>query len=131
MKSGEQSSGEIPRRQASANPKGEYLPQKGDLISINFSPHKGREQGFRRPAIVLSPITYNSKTRLVIVCPITLQVKGYPFEVPLPAEMATSGVVLADHIKSLDWIERGAVFVEVAPAELWEEVLAKIDALLF
>jgi mRNA interferase MazF len=109
----------------------DYIPDRGDIAWLSFSPHKGREQGFRRPAIILSPIAYNQKTSLAVLCPITNQIKGYAFEVPLAEGMQTTGVVIADHIKNLDWRAREAVFIEKAPIELIDEVLAKIDALIF
>jgi mRNA interferase MazF len=108
-----------------------YIPARGDIVWISFSPNRGREQGFRRPAIILSPLSYNQKTSLAVLCPITNLVKGYPFEVTLLEGMKTTGVVIADHIKNLDWRAREAVFIETAPDELIEEVLAKIDALIF
>lgn len=110
---------------------GSYAPERGDVVIINFSPHAGSEQGRVRPAIVLSPLVYNQKTGLAVFCPITNQVKGYAFEVPLTAEMETTGVVLADQIKNLDWRARALKFVEKAPDVLLDEVLAKIDALIF
>lgn len=85
----------------------------------------------RRPAIILSPLSYNQKTSLAILCPITNQVKGYAFEVTLPGGMKTTGVVIADHIKNLDWKAREAVFIEKAPDKLIDEMLARIDALIF
>ena len=109
----------------------EYIPDRGDIVKINFDPQAGREQARRRPAIILSPMPYNQKTGLAILCPITNQIKGYPFEVPLPEEMKTIGVILSDHIKSLDWKARDAVFIETVPDELIDEVRAKIEVLLF
>lgn len=106
-----------------------YCPRQYDIIRIRFDPQAGREQAGLRPAFVLSPDRYNSLTRLCIVCPITSQVKGYPFECGLPADAKTVGVVLSDQIKSLDWSVREAAFVESCPA-LSIEVLGKIRALL-
>ncbi len=80
-----------------------YILQQGDIIWINFTPQVGREQAGRRPAIVISPIKYNRRVGLALVCPITTKVKGYPFEVILPSGLAVSGVILADQVKSLDW----------------------------
>lgn len=108
----------------------DYVPRRGDIIRLNFSPKKGHEQGFNRPAVVLTSLSYNQKTSLALVCPITNQVKGYPFEVPLVEGMLSTGVVLADHVKSLDWKARKARFIEHAPRELLDEVLAKIEALI-
>ena len=94
------------------------------------NPQAGHEQRGRRPALILSPRAYNSKARLVIACPITSQVKGYPFEVPLPAGSKFSGVVLADHVKNLDWEARRVVFEAKAPAEVLADVRERLRALL-
>ncbi len=92
-----------------------YVPDKGHVIKVNFDPQAGHEQAGRRPALVLSPAAYN-KHGLAIVVPVTKQVKGYPFEVPVPAGLATTGVILSDAIKSVDWKARRARFVEIIPA---------------
>jgi mRNA interferase MazF len=73
-----------------------YVPDTGDLVWLTFDPQAGHEQRGRRPALILSPRSYNSKARLAIACPITSHVKGYPFEVPLPQGGKISGVILAD-----------------------------------
>ena len=91
-----------------------YVPDKAHIIKINFDPQAGHEQAGRRPALVLSPAAYN-KIGLAIVVPITNQVKGYPFEVQVPAGLATTGVILSDAIKSVDWKARKARFVEILP----------------
>lgn len=78
-----------------------YVPDRGDIVWLNFSPHRGHEQGFRRPAIILSPLAYNQKTSLAILCPITNWVKGYTFEVPLTQSMKTTGAVIATTLKIL------------------------------
>ena len=85
-----------------------YVPDRGDIVWLTFDPRAGREQAGRRPALILSPASYNGKVGLALACPITSRVKGYPFEVPLPRSLAVSGVVLSDHIKSLDWRARKA-----------------------
>jgi mRNA interferase MazF len=108
-----------------------YIPDRGDIVFLNFDPTKGHEQRGHRPALVLSPISYNRKTSLALFMPITNKQKGYPFEVVLPAELKTQGVVLADQLKCLDWKDRGIEFVEVAPESLIEAVQAKIEPLLF
>src|SRR5260370_9886491 len=79
-----------------------YVPDKGHIIKVNFDPQAGHEQAGWRPALVLSPAAYN-KIGLAIVVPITNQVKGYPFEVPVPAGLATTGVILSDAVKTVDW----------------------------
>ncbi len=107
-----------------------YVPDRGDLIWLDFTPQAGREQAGRRPAIVLSPNAYNDKAGLAIVCPITSQAKGYPFEVPLPKSAPISGVILADHLKSLDWRERRAEKAGRIPKQVVEEVLGRLAPLL-
>ena len=97
---------------------------------FSFSPQAGREQAGRRPALVLSPHSYNEKTGLALFCPITSKVKGYPFEVMMPAAGAVTGVVLADRIRSLDWRSRGASFEVEAPPHLVTEVRDKLAVLL-
>jgi len=107
-----------------------YVPERGDVVWISFNPQAGHEQAGRRPAIVLSPKAYNRKVGLAILCPVTSQVKGYPFEVRLPAEMSVKGVILSDQVKSLDWRVRKAEFIEALPEEVIGEVLAKLGTLL-
>ena len=107
-----------------------YCPEAGDVIDINFDPQAEREQAGRRPAFVLSPRTYNAKVQLCIVCPITNQPKGYPFEVMIPDGHAVTGAVLSDHMKSLSWQARDASFRCAAPGKVGDEVRAKIAALL-
>lgn len=107
-----------------------YCPDRGHIIWINFDPKSGHEQMGRRPAIILSPKSYNSLTQLAIVCPITKSVKGYPFEVPIPEKCRIEGVVLSDHIKSLDWLMRNAEFICIAPPATLDEVINKANTLL-
>jgi mRNA interferase MazF len=107
-----------------------YVPERGDIVWINLDPQAGREQAGHRTCLVLSPALYNGKTGLAVLCPITNQVKGFPFEVCLPDGITTTGVVLADHIKSLDWRVRRAKFRETAPARLVQEVLETTMTLL-
>lgn len=107
-----------------------YIPERGDVLWLTFDPQSGREQAGRRPALVLSPIAYNRRASLALVCPITTQVKGYPFEVALPAGLAVSGVVLADHLKSADWTSRRAQFAVKAPTAVLADVTAKLRPLL-
>ena len=107
-----------------------YVPNRGDVVWIDFNPQTGHEQAGRRPAIVLSPSAYNGKVGLAILCPITNQAKGYPFEVPIPTGSAVKGVILADQVKSLDWQSRNAQFICVLPLTVVAEVLAKLKTLL-
>lgn len=107
-----------------------YNPERGDIILINFSPQAGREQAGKRPALVLSPQAYNEKVGLALMCPITRQVKRYPFEVELPENIKTKGVILSDHIKNLDWQSRNTEFIEKLPREVLGDVLAKLNTLL-
>jgi mRNA interferase MazF len=80
-----------------------YVPERGDVVWITLNPQAGHEQAGRRPAVVLSPAAYNGKVGLAILCPITRQVKGYPFEVQIPKGLAVGGVILTDQVKSLDY----------------------------
>ncbi len=107
-----------------------YVPERGDLVWLQFTPQAGHEQAGRRPAMVVSPKAYNRKVGLALVCPVTNQVKGYPFEVVLPSELNVSGAVLADQVKSLDWRARKAKRIGSAPQEILDEVLAKIVLLV-
>jgi mRNA interferase MazF len=107
-----------------------YSPARGDVVWLAFDPQAGREQTGRRPALVISPQAYNDKAGLALVCPVTSQVKGYPFEVGLPAGLPVSGVVLADQVKSLDWQARRADFLCRLPDEVTAEVLEKIGLLV-
>ncbi len=107
-----------------------YVPDRGDLIWLRFTPQAGHEQAGRRPALVLSPRRYNARAGLALVCPVTSRVKGYPFEVPLPPGLAVEGVVLADQVRSLDWRARTAERIARAPDEVVEETIGKLLALL-
>jgi mRNA interferase MazF len=107
-----------------------YIPERGDVVYLDFDPQAGREQKGRRPALVLSPISYNRRVGLCVACPITGQVKGYPFEVAIPSGQKVTGVILADQVKSLDWQARNASFLDRLPQAVIADVLAKIDVLL-
>ena len=107
-----------------------YVPDEGDLVWLTFDPQSGHEQGGRRPAMILSLREYNAKARLALACPITSQRKGYPFEVALPEGQSIAGVVLADHIKNLDWQARKAAFESKAPAVVLAEVRERLRPLL-
>jgi mRNA interferase MazF len=106
-----------------------YVPDRGELVWLEFSPQAGHEQAGRRPALVISPRAYNEQVGLALFCPITSQVKGYPFEVVLPRDLKVSGAVLADQIKSLDWLARNAKRIAAVPPQVMGEVLAKIALL--
>lgn len=97
---------------------------------LQFHPQQGREQSGMRPALVLSPIQYNEKVGLMIACPITSKQKGYPFEVPLPSDVRTHGVILADHVKNLDWKARKARFIEHVSPAVVQLALTKLHLLL-
>ncbi|HUV91327.1 MAG TPA: endoribonuclease MazF [Anaerolineae bacterium] len=107
-----------------------YIPRRGDVVWITLNPQAGHEQAGRRPAVVLSPAAYNGKVGLAILCPITNQIKGYPFEVLIPPGMAVSGAILADQVKSLDWRARNAEWICTLPGEMVNEVLQKLGTLL-
>ncbi|MBP8718879.1 MAG: endoribonuclease MazF [Candidatus Atribacteria bacterium] len=108
----------------------DFIPQRGDIVWINMQPQAGHEQSGRRPAIVLSPTAYNEKVGLAILCPITNQIKGYPFEVILPKGLKINGAILSDQVKSLDWKIRRAEFCDKVPDYVIAEVLKKIKVLL-
>jgi mRNA interferase MazF len=107
-----------------------YVPDAGDLVWLTFDPQAGREQAGRRPALVRSPRSYNGKASLALVCPITNQAKGYPFEVALPAGLGISGVAIADHLKSVDWLARRAERIGRSPESVLRELRAKLGPLL-
>lgn len=107
-----------------------YIPARGDLVWLQFTPQAGHEQAGHRPAVALSPRSYNQKTGLALFCPVTSQIKGYPFEVKLPDGLPIKGVVLCDQVKSLDWSARQARLAARLPAATMEDVLAKVLALL-
>jgi mRNA interferase MazF len=108
----------------------EYAPDAGDLVWVDFTPQAGREQAGRRPAVVLSPRSYNEKAGLAVLCPITSQSKGYPFEVALPAGSRVRGVILSDRIKSLDWRERKVEKAGRLAPSILSEVLERVSSLL-
>ena len=109
---------------------GGFVPDRGDLVWLQFDPRAGHEQAGRRPALVLSPGAYNAASGLALLCPITSRIKGYPFEVLLPSDCPVQGVVLADQLKSLDWRIRRARLIGPAPAAVIDEALAKAHSLL-
>lgn len=107
-----------------------YTPGRGDIVWINFDPQAGHAQAGHRPALVISPAAYNGRVGLALLCPITRQAKGYPFEVPIPSAGPVGGVVLADQVKSLDWRARRATFRGEAPGGVVEEVLGLLEVLV-
>lgn len=107
-----------------------FVPDRGDLVWLQFDPQAGHEQSGRRPALVLSPRSYNAASGLALFCPITSRVKGYPFEVLLSSDCPMQGAVLADQLKSLDWRVRKARPIGPAPAAVIDEALAKAHSLL-
>ncbi len=107
-----------------------YTPDRGDMIWIAFNPQAGHEQAGRRPALVLSPVAYNFRVGLALLCPITTRIKGYPFEVLLPEGLKINGAVLTDQVKSLDWKIRQADFICRLPEATLDEVLHKLNTLL-
>ena len=107
-----------------------YVPETADLIWLDFTPQSGREQAGRRPGLVLSPSSYNRKSGLALVCPITSHAKGYPFEVVLPSDGQIVGAVLADHLRSVDWASRNARRAGKAPTEIMRDVRERLGLLL-
>jgi mRNA interferase MazF len=107
-----------------------HAPERGDLVWLQFNPQAGSEQAGRRPALVVSPGSYNKKVGLALVCPITSRLKGYPFEVELPRDLEAKGAILCDQVKSLDWRARHATRFGSIPDPVMQEVTARILALV-
>jgi mRNA interferase MazF len=107
-----------------------YIPERGDIVWLDFTPQAGHEQSGRRPAFVLSPAAYNRKTGLAIFCPVTSQIKGYSFEVLIPQMLQVSGAILCDQAKSLDWKSRNAEFACKLPVDTLATVLKRLGTLL-
>lgn len=107
-----------------------YCPKRGDVVWLSFAPRAGLEQAGHRPALALSPEAYNRKVGLAVFCPITSQVKNYPFEAAMPPGLKVSGVILSDQVKNLDWRARNAQFCCRLPAVSVSEVLKKLNVLL-
>lgn len=110
--------------------KSAYVPGRGDAVWITLDPQAGHEQAGRRPALVLSPAAYNGRVGLALLCPITNQAKGYPFEVAIPPGSPVTGVVGADQVKSLDWRARKATRIGAVPEEVVAQVVARLQPLL-
>ena len=107
-----------------------YAPKRGEVVWLEFNPQAGHEQAGRCPALVVSPEAYNRRVGLALLCPITNRLKGYPYEVLLPSGLDIAGAILSDRVKSLDWRARQAKRICDAPAEVTEEVLAKLRTLV-
>ncbi|KIM08285.1 MAG: potassium ABC transporter ATPase [Sulfurovum sp. FS08-3] len=109
---------------------GNYIPDRGDLVWLNFTPQAGHEQRGKRPALVLSPKIYNEKSSLCVVLPITSKIKGYPFEVLLPQGLEIEGAILSDQIKNLDFVAREIAFISKVPQSVVNEVQKNVLALV-
>lgn len=108
----------------------DYIPEQGDIVWLTLNPQKGHEQSGRRPAVALSPSSYNSKVGLAIFCPITSKEKGYPFEIKLPGKCSVQGVILVDQVKSFDWRSRYAEYICSVSQSLLKEISLKLKLLL-
>ncbi|HWF18395.1 MAG TPA: endoribonuclease MazF [Verrucomicrobiae bacterium] len=107
-----------------------YVPDRGDIVWINFDPQAGHEQSGRRPAVVLSPRSYNRPAGLALLCPVTNRSKGYPFEVTLPEDSTVTGVVLTDQVRSLDWRSRQVAFIGALNEQILIEIIERLRPLL-
>ena len=107
-----------------------YVPKRGDAVWLNLNPQSGREQAGRRPVLILSPLAYNAKVGLAIICPITNQAKSYSFEVEIPKGLKVKGVILSDHVKNADWRTRDIEFICRLPESIVEDVIDKLTVLL-
>ena len=110
--------------------KDRYIPDRGDIVWLNFNPQSGHEQAGKRPALIISPKRYNRKVGLAVFFPITSKTKGYPFEVKLPSDLPIDGVILSDQIKSLDWESRNVKFVCKLSESVVLEAIKKFSVLL-
>ena len=111
-------------------PNHSYIPDKRDIVWLEFNPQTGHEQSGHRPALVISPKSYNQKVGLALFCPITNHIKGYPFEVVIPSGSKIEGAILSDQIKNLDWHSRKANFISKLPHNIFNEVIEKIKTLI-
>jgi mRNA interferase MazF len=105
-----------------------YIPKKGDFVTLSFDPQAGHEQKGRRPALVVSNNLFNKHTGLAIVCPITNTDRGYPFHLPVPKGTRLTGFVMVEQVKSADYIQRQAKFIDQAPINFVVDVLDLIEA---
>ena len=106
-----------------------FVPDRGDIVWLDFNPVRGHEQGGRRPALVLSTREYNAIAKLAIVCPVTSHIKGYPFEIPFKTKNI-SGVILADHVRNVDWVERHADKIGTVSEAVMTEVQEYIQKIV-
>ena len=113
-----------------AKPVRAYVPERGDVVWIDFDPQAGHEQAGRRPALVLSPRSYNRPSGLALLCPITSQTKGYPYEIPIPDGLNVNGVILTDQVKNMAWKQRRAAYLCEMPAEVLDDVVEKLLTLI-
>ncbi|SFV71435.1 Programmed cell death toxin MazF [hydrothermal vent metagenome] len=109
---------------------GSYIPDRGDIVWLNFNPQAGHEQRGKRPALIISPKIYNEKTSLCLCLPITSKIKGYPFEVAISSKLPIKGVVLSDQIKNLDFTVREITFICKSDKTLIQTVQKNILALV-
>ncbi len=107
-----------------------YVPDRGDVIWIHLDPQAGREQAGHRPALVLSPQSFNRKLNVVFCCPITSRAKRFEFEIPLPDGLDVKGVILSHHMKSLDWRVRNARYMTRVPDDIVDDVLLRLVSIL-
>jgi len=107
-----------------------YVPERGDIVLLAFAAGPGRRRSWQRPAVVLSPQAYNGRVGLALVCPVVADIKGYPFEVPLPDGLPVQGAMLADRAYSLDWRALRAEWIASLPPETIEEALGKLRTLI-
>lgn len=108
----------------------QFVPDRGDIVWVSLNPQAGHEQSGRRPALIVSPAGYNAKVGLAILCPITSQPKGYPFEVVIPEGQKVQGAVLSDQVKSLGWKAKKVRLICKLPDAITEDVLIKLNTLL-
>jgi mRNA interferase MazF len=118
------------RALATKSGKASYTPNRGDVVWLTFDPQAGHEQAGVRPAVVLSPRTYNERSSLIVVVPVTRRIRGYPFEVVLPSDLPVTGAVLSDQLKSVDWRARDARLIGSLPQTILNDILQRAALLL-
>jgi mRNA interferase MazF len=108
-----------------------YIPKRGDIVWLIYDAGDSNpEQSERKQALVISPTEYNKKTGLALFCPVKAKIKGYPFEVVIPDDLKTKGIILADQVKSLNWKIRDAEYICTLPDEKFSEVISKLSTLI-